>query len=175
MPTFSAGDYEYVELPEDTPLLCKIARVEEVPNRFAGQKNDDGKEAPATQLEVDLELVKGEFKGERIRTWVNPTFGPKSNLAKLACAALNVEWTKEMQLDTDELQGKQLYVIGDYGDDGKATRLKPRKYKPAAAGPGSGRRSTRPATTEKPAEQKREPVAAGATTTNGKADDDLDF
>lgn len=168
MPKFSAGDYEYVELPEDTPLLCKIARCEEVPNRFAGQKNDDGKEAPATQLEIDLEIIEGDFKGERIRTWMNPTFGPKSNLAKLACAALAVEWSKDMQLDTDELQGKRLYVIGDYGDDGKATRLKPRKYKPATAGAATGRRGARQA----PAEQ-REPV--GATASNGKADDDLDF
>src|SRR5215472_14109929 len=87
MPSFRASDYEYVELPEDTPLLCVIAKIVEVKNRFAGQKNENGREAAETQLEVDLEIVEGEFKGERIRTWLNPTFGPKSNLAKLARAA----------------------------------------------------------------------------------------
>lgn len=170
MPSFSASDYEYVELPEDTPLLCVVAKVEEVENRFAGQRNDDGKEASATQLEIDLLIDEGEFKGERIRTWMNPTFGPKSNLAKLACAVLNVEWTKTMTLDTDALKGKRVYVLGDYGDDGKATRLRPRKYKPIAGGPPTGRRS-RPAAAEA-TEEKREPVAAVA---DSKPEDDLDF
>src|SRR5215469_2277552 len=101
MPKFSAGEYKYVELPEDTPLLCQVKRVEEIDNKFAGQKNDDGKEAPATQLEIDLEVLEGDFKGERIRTWMNPVFGAKSNLAKLACAAFNRDWSEDWQLDTD--------------------------------------------------------------------------
>jgi hypothetical protein len=178
VPSFRASDYEYVELPEDTPLLCEISKPLEVPNKFAGQKNESGRESPETQLQIDLEIVEGEFKGERIRAWFNPVFGPKASLTKLACAAFNREWSKDWELDSDELEGKRVYVLGDYGDDGKANRLRPTKYKPATADAASGRRGRRsePTTEAKPTEQ-REPAAAAAAT-NGKpaaTGDDLDF
>ena len=172
MPSFRASDYEFPDLPEDTPILCVIKNIAEVPNRFA--KNDE--KAHATQLEVNFEIVEGEYKGERIRTWMNPTLGPKANLSKLACAALNVEWSEDLQVDTDKLQNKQVYVIGDYGEDGTSNFLKPHKYRPAAGDGASGgrRRRRQEASSDGKAEpeEKREPVAAGT----GKSDDsDLDF
>lgn len=170
MPSFRASDYEGADLPEDTPLLCVIRSVAEVPNRFAGTKNEQGREAPATQLEVNFEITEGEFKGEKIRSWMNPTLGPKANLTKLACAAFGVEYTKEMEVDTDALVGKSVYVIGDYGEDGKSSFLKPRKYKPAEGGARRGRPKASETEATQDKTEKAEPVAAGKT-----AADDLDF
>lgn len=166
MPSFRASDYEYPDLPEDTPILCVIKKIEEVPNRFA--KNDD--KAHTTQLLVDFEIVEGEYKGESIRTWINPTLGPKANLSKLACAALNAEWSEDLEVDTDKLQGKQLYVIGDYGDDGNSNFLKPHKYKPATGDNSSGRRGRR-----READTKEKATAAATTGNSSKDDTDLDF
>src|SRR2546422_8809793 len=137
MPKYSAKDFEYGELPEDTPHLCEIVEIEE--GKQDPRYVPEGKE-PGDQLIVRMEIVEGEFKGERIRAWLNATFGPKSSLVKLVCAAMNVEWSKDLAVDTDDLIGKRLYVIGDYGEDGKATYLRPRKYKPATnEGPGRRR------------------------------------
>ena len=173
MPTFNKDDYKYPELPEKEWLLCVILEAVEEPNRF---KRDDTD--AETQIKISFEIAEGQYKGTWLTVWANPTFGKKANLTKIAKAAFGVEELET--LNTDDLKGKRLYVMGDYGEDGKAAFLKPRDYKPA-----SGSTRGRPVASEsKPAEEPaREPaMAGGGGGGGGKAEEpaeqknaDLDF
>ncbi|MGH7920106.1 MAG: hypothetical protein ACREQM_09200 [Candidatus Dormibacteraceae bacterium] len=126
MPYFQKSDYP--ELPEDTPLLCEITEVMMTKSRFGDEVRD--------QVELHFEVVEGGFTGAKIRSWANAVFSPRSNLAKIAAAAFADD---ELEgIDTDQLVGRQLYVLGDYGEDGKSSFLRPRKFKPAVRAESNG-------------------------------------
>ena len=137
MPYFQKSDYP--ELPEDTPLLCEITEVAMTKSRFGDEVRD--------QVELHFEVTEGEFVGAKLRGWANSVFSPRSTLAKIAAAAFANE---ELEgFDTDDLVGKQLYVIGDYGEEGKSAFLRPRRFKPAVKAESNGR-GRRPARTAVP-------------------------
>lgn len=164
MPVFKMEDYP--DLPEDQPLLCEIVSAKLTKGRAFGD------EEARDQVAISFEVADGEFAGARLRRWVNAVFSPRSTLGKIAVAAFGDDRLSEF--DTDDLIGKRLYVVGDYGEDGKLAFLRPRKFRPATKASTNGQRSRQPAA---PAEPAREVVAAGSTA-NGRADPDesgIDF
>jgi hypothetical protein len=167
MPKFNSQDYKIAELPDDTPLVCEIAEAEDTEG-----KSYDDPEKMIQQLQVRFEVAEGEFQGQRFRTWINAeSFHPRSNMRKLCYAAMGYEDLRvDLQVDTDELVGKRLLVIGDHGEDGQGN-FRPRKYKVAKSTKPSGGNG-RTAKAEPKVEAKTAAEVAAAK--NGD-NDDLDF
>ena len=169
MPYFQKDDYP--ELPDDTPLLCEITEIEMTRSRAFGS------EEMRDQVAFLFEVVEGEFSGAKVRGWANAVFSPRSTLAKIATAALADERLEGV--DTDDLMGKQLYVIGDYGEDGKSSFLRPRRFKPAvrAESNGTARRASTSTARESKAEGPPVPAAAAEPSqpVPKTGDDEIDF
>lgn len=153
MPVFKMEDYP--DLPEDQPLLCEIVSAELTKGRAFGD------EEARDQVAISFEVADGEFVGARLRRWVNAVFSPRSTLGKIAVAAFADDRLSEF--DTDDLLGKRLYVVGDYGEDGKLSFLRPRKFRPAKAPTNSrGRSSALASATSSETDPDPEPVSAGS-------------
>lgn len=172
MPVFKIQDFP--DLPEDQPLLCEIVRAELTKGRAFGD------EEAREQVALTFEVVEGEFAGATLRRWVNAVFSPRSTLAKIAVAAFADE--RLNQFDTDDLVGKRLYVSGDYGEDGKLSFLRPRKFRPAKAEMPNGRGRQRTtsyaiAQSELASEAARAATPAGEPTPEpvGASPDQIDF
>jgi hypothetical protein len=163
MPTFKMEDFP--DLPEDQPLLCEIVHAEITKGRAFGD------EEARDQVALTFEVVGGDFAGAKLRRWVNAVFSPRSTLGKVAMAAFGDERLSEF--DTDDLVGRRLYVVGDFGEDGKLPFLRPRKFRAANKAETNGRGQR----TSSPNEPATETVAA-ASTGNGRSEPDdsgLDF
>lgn len=143
MARFKSADYDSDDLPEDEWLLLEILDTDDTTSTYEGKEQE--------QVLVKFEVVEGEYEGSKPRGYFNATFGPKSHLRKLGAAALGVDIDEIEDLDTNELKGKRVYAMGDYGEDGKASYWKPRKFKAAE---GSGRRRRRKADDEDGKEDK---------------------
>ncbi len=162
MPYFQKD--EYPELPEDTPLLCEITEVEITKSRAYG--SDEMRD----QIAFRFEVVAGEFAGAKIRGWANAVFSPRSTLAKIATAALDNDALESF--DTEHLVGRQLFVVGDYGEDGKSTFLRPRRFK-AARKPEVNEHSRPP--TQRPSDSVSEPRPERVAVASGASSDGIDF
>lgn len=113
----------FARLPEGEKVQVVINKAEagEVKNNFYGKKGQNGKvdnREYVTKVRVEMEAVDPALKGAKV--WFNGGFSinEKAPYRNLVIAAADRDPVDEEELldaaDTDNLVGRQLYIIGDY-------------------------------------------------------------
>lgn len=173
-----SGSGDFTPLPSMTFILCKVAGGEDKPS-IAPSKFEDEKK-PGTypdQLTVIFDAIsyvddegdKIDASGSRIWFYGAPSLHEKAKLRALALAIMPEDTTVDVltdgqaaakdrkpnlfaDFDTDMLEGKYVYVIGEANKDGyiKPSGFKRVKKQPAAEAPAAAPK----------AEKKKAPASA---------------
>lgn len=77
--------------------------------KFTEFEETEGQFGP--QLKASLEIVGGEFAGQRLTTWASMTFSPKSKLYSWALAAFGKDIPANYDLNTDHLLNKTVIAV----------------------------------------------------------------
>lgn len=123
---------DFKSLPEREPVLVviKSSSYETEDNPFANEDNDE----PRTRdvVKIIFEALEEEYAGTRAWQTFSASIHEKSKLRPLiqAVHAKDLTLDELKQFDTDDLEGKRLYIIGEYNTtkDPEKKFLRPTGY-----------------------------------------------
>jgi hypothetical protein len=170
---------DFASLPAREPVLVTIksSHYETEDNPFASEENDE----PRTRdvVKVIFEALEDEYAGTRVWKTFTASIHEKSLLRPLIQAVHPRDLTLDelKAFDTDDLEGKRLYIIGEYDDkkDAEHKFLRPTGYirlksSERKASEGTTKRETAAAKTQ----SESKPERASAPATNAPRDVDPD-